>query len=153
MRSRLRVSFRKPIYPHNLLQIIAFFSSDQYLRPLNIPKTDLGSYFTIKKFCFPLANISRSQYLNKEIISEFVFTHDRVACSRGVRFLPSRYKDSYETFLSTANLHLIKIFKILTSPFHKVAIRQKIVFPNKSLLVFDCGKMNKMIQLLKTLKQ
>ena len=55
--------------------------------------------------------------------------------------------------MSKINREIGQKLKIFALPFHYIDIRQKIVFPNKKLIVFDCGKMNTLIRLLKDLKK
>ena len=67
--------------------------------------------------------------------------------------MPTHYSHNYERFQAKITTTVNPILKKVLLPFHCVAIRQKIVFPNKKLIVFDCGKMNRMISMLKDLKK
>lgn len=59
--------------------------------------------------------------------------------------------DKSEIHPSVRNDLLTKIHQ-LNNPFHKLQTKLSIAFPDKSLLQYDCGKLQKLVQLLQKLK-
>lgn len=61
--------------------------------------------------------------------------------------------NSYElNNYNSINSQIKKLYYPLNNQFHYFSVRQDLCFPNKKLLMYDCGKLNTLVQLLKKLK-
>ncbi|EGR29252.1 snf2 family n-terminal domain protein [Ichthyophthirius multifiliis] len=135
---------------------------------------DLVNFLSLKKKKNPYQALSQfkiSQTFEqtfdsvKGLIKEFTFSQKAIAQQIEIEITPynsmikvkliqfffSIYfkKNNYDYQNKIISNNLQKITKL----FHYPHIRQTLCFPSKKLLMYDCGKLNSMVQLLKKLKQ
>lgn len=60
--------------------------------------------------------------------------------------------DNNKRFEESVKHHLVSQMRSLENPFHQLQTKLSVAFPDKSLLQYDCGKLQKLAQLLQNLK-
>ena len=83
-------------------------------------------------------------------IENFIIAHEPCYAAP-IKLIPSTFSHQFELAMNDISNQNITI-KPIVDEFHFQYNRQKLIFPDKKLFIFDCGKLNKMIQLLKQLK-
>ncbi|EAR81720.2 SNF2 family amine-terminal protein, partial (macronuclear) [Tetrahymena thermophila SB210] len=120
---------------------------------------DTIDFLTVKQARDPYIEMSEFKTLTFEqaldsvrvLINEFSFAQRAIAEPPEVIITPfdSEKNNYYQRFNKTMKQQL----SVVAKEFHYCHIRRTLCFPSKKLLMYDCGKLNTMIQLLKKLKQ
>jgi helicase SWR1 len=88
-------------------------------------------------------SVSGRSALMKDIIEKYAFVTPKVVCNNMNDLLfPSEFKNEF--------IHASQ-YDVIQNPFHQIQVKTSIAFPDKSLLQYDCGKLQKLAQLLHTL--
>ncbi|CCG25940.1 Swr1 protein [Candida orthopsilosis Co 90-125] len=113
--------------------------SDSLLRFLTIKGND-NKEPPFDKFCLSVTD--RANALSEEIEKYSIVTPAAVALDMKDQLIPKsiQYKVKPEVMDGK-----------ITNPFHQSQVKLSIAFPDKTLLQFDCGKLQKLAQLLRTL--
>ena len=129
-----KINYEKPIYGTDLFDIMYISSNKEEL---------LMKYGFIK-------TIKAKVEEEKFFLENFTIAHEP-CYAKPIKLIPSILSHQFELAIhdiSDQNLTM----KPFIDEFHFQYNRQKLIFPDKKLFIFDCGKLNKMIQLLKELK-
>ncbi|KAG5419184.1 SWR1 [Candida metapsilosis] len=112
---------------------------DSLLSFLTIKKKDIEEP-PFDKLCLSIAD--RANAMSDEIEKYSIVTPAAVALDMKYQLIPKsiQYKVKPEVMKGT-----------ITNPFHQSQMKLSIAFPDKTLLQFDCGKLQKLAQLLRTL--
>ncbi len=87
----------------------------------------------------------------KPILENYVFCFQSCV-AKPIHFSPSKFSLKHEQIQDAMQENLLPGIKSISDNFHFSSVRQKLVFPDKKFLIYDCGKMNTMMQLLIQLK-
>jgi len=130
--------YSKPIYG---LETINYFESavnptykEDFLREYGLVKT-------VEERIFDL----------KEILDQYICCYDG-AVAKPVAFFPSKVSNEHEKIERTCEKIVTPHLKRVISEFHYTHVRQRLLFPDKKFLIYDCGKLNSMMHLLMKLK-
>lgn len=118
---------RKPIYGESLLRLLTVNAHDFSDEPYN-------------KYCLTLSG--RVDKMNDTIEKYSIITPAAVALDMKDQLIPISTKQRI--------LHEVAENKI-DNPFHKAQVKLSIAFPDKTLLQYDCGKLQKLATLLQEL--
>ncbi|ODV61924.1 chromatin-remodeling protein SWR1 ASCRUDRAFT_18658, partial [Ascoidea rubescens DSM 1968] len=124
---------RKPVFGKNLINLLTINRKKQY--------EIIQSEFLLSE-CYKelVKTIRKRTELLKDIIDNFCFvTPPVVALDIPSRIIPSPIRE-----------HVISLK--MTNPYHSIQTNLSIGFPHKSLLQYDCGKLQKLAGLLQELK-
>lgn len=112
---------------------------DSLLRFLTIKGND-NKELPFDKFCLSITD--RANALSEEIEKYSIVTPAAVVLDMKDQLIPKsiQYKVKLEVMDDK-----------ITNPFHQSQVKLSIAFPDKTLLQFDCGKLQKLAQLLRTL--
>lgn len=119
--------------------------------------SDTTSYFLCPKIISPEKFEYPKFFDFKEKINEFLYWYDDfVFCfnkvvGKPVEFFSSPYQNKREIELESFNNLKVKLRPVL-EPFHRFQIKKRIVFPKRKNVIYDSGKLNKMIKLLRDLR-
>lgn len=133
-----RIEMERAIYGSNLIRICQQLTNDP-------EKRGILREFKLAKTIEELI----SDY--REVIAEYMIIPEQVIVAP-VRFLLSKFSHQHEMLQKWIQSNT-KFLKPFENELHHLAIRKALIFPNKKMFVYDCGKLNKMIQLLKELKR
>ena len=87
----------------------------------------------------------------RDVINNYMISYDRVI-TNPVVFRPSHYSVEFEEVQENINTNLTGQLQEVADKFHYVRVRSQLLFPDKKFLIYDCGKLNTMMQLLIKLK-
>lgn len=88
-------------------------------------------------------SIGERSFLMKDVIEKYAFITPKAVCNN-MNELTFPVEVQKELMHDAQN-------NILENPFHQVQVKTSIAFPDKSLLQYDCGKLQKLAQLLQNL--
>ncbi|KAG0682499.1 swr1 complex component [Pichia californica] len=126
----------------------------KYVNDFNCNKSQLISFslidmLTLKKSKHQIAqlkglklikSVTSRSLLMKDTIEKYAFITPKVICS------------NMNDLMYSSNIQREFIYDsqndIIENPFHQVQVKTSIAFPDKSLLQYDCGKLQKLAQLL-----
>lgn len=87
----------------------------------------------------------------KYMIDNYLFCYEP-ATFKPINFYPSKYSLKHERIINSLNDVVEPNLTKIMNHYHYTLIRSKLVFPDKKFLIYDCGKLNSMMQLLIRLK-
>ena len=133
-----RVFFQRPMYGIAMIQLI------QKMAGFGNREAFLNSYHMIKS----LENVI---FDLKGWLDNYMIAYNKVT-SYPVSYNPSRYSMEHEILQNNMEVGLKKDVQNYNDQFHYAHVRQQLMFPDKKFLIYDCGKLNTMMQLLIQLK-
>ena len=120
------------------------------IRTFTLPHKDLIS----REFSDDIKLLSTTQdriVEHREFINEFMVAPEP-ALALPLRFWMSRFSHQHEMLQEWVQSFTPNL-KPFVRELHYLSVRKSLVFPNKKMFIYDCGKLNSMIQLLKQLQK
>jgi len=133
-----RVSFQRPLYGittiHYIQRLAGFGQTEEFLHKYKLIKPLDSVIFDLKGW-----------------MDNYMISYDKVI-AYPLAYNPSKYSLEYENIQNNLEVTLKKPVQNVTDQFHYAHVRQQLLFPDKKFLIYDCGKLNTMMQLLIQLK-
>ncbi|SCU83656.1 LAMI_0C04060g1_1 [Lachancea mirantina] len=127
---------RKPVYGRNLVNL---------LNVAQQPTPKGGEFFEEA-----LKPLQTRVFASKDIIEKFAVVTPNVVTLDGRDFFAGVH-DEMHSFAVPSDVVKNEL-RALDNPFHQLQTKLAIAFPDKSLLQYDCGKLQKLAELLRQLK-
>ncbi len=133
-----------------------YYNQRNNIQKLNFNHTIYGTEL-IKKLNLSQSPSSLDFQLFSISSQHFLFTEFLFSLTKTISPSPSLILSKYSHHQNSHSSYLYSCLKSALLPivneFHFVEVRQKLSLPNKKLTIYDSGKMNKMMQLLREQKE
>jgi len=133
-----KVSLQKPIYGKHVIQYIQKCVNIQHKEEV------MKSYHLIK-------SVENRVFDLKDWLDNYMVCYNKVI-STAPSNNPSKYCLEYEKIQETFETNMKESLQLVANTFHYSHVRLQLLFPDKKFLIYDCGKLNTMMQLLVKLK-